>query len=234
MSLALSAVLLLVLFLPGVIARRSYLSYPFAKKYSSSTIADEVALSVIPALVLQFLMIELVARYTPYRVDLQELSAMLVGGSDATTAIAFQNLQTHLRPIALYNFVLWTAAAIIGIGLRSAVIFCNLDLHFNVLRFNNEWYYFLTGRQWNLRLNDDFDMVLVDAMISTPSGPVIYSGILDNYKLARDGNLDYLCLRDVDRTLIPGVFAPAAIPGKGLIVKYENTINLNLTFWKEP
>lgn len=234
MSLALSAVLLLGLFLPGVIARRSYLSYPFSKKYSISTITDEVALSVIPALLLQFLMVEIVAGFTCYRVDLQQLGALVTGGSDATTAIAFQNLQRYLAPIALYNIVIWLAAASIGHSLRRLVIGLRLDLRYDFLRFSNEWYYFLTGRQWNLRVNSDFDVVWIDALVNIPSGTVIYSGVFDSYKLTYDGSLDYVCLTQARRWMGTGALAPVKIAGKALVVKYENTLNLNLAFIKLP
>jgi hypothetical protein len=234
LSLALSAVLLLVLFLPGVIARRSYLSYPFSKKYSVSSMTDEVALSVIPALILQFLMLEIVESTTSYRVDFQQLSAILTGGSEVATAIAFQDLKMYVAPIAAYNIAIWSSAATIGLGLRWLVNRFELDLRFNLLRFSNEWYYFLTGRQWRLKLNLDFDVVWVEALVNTTSGMALYSGIFDSYKLAQNGSLDYICLSEARRRMSLDAGTPVMIAGKGLVMKYETILNVNLLFIKLP
>src|ERR1700722_8369029 len=116
MSLDLSAVILLTLFLPGVIMRRVYLSYPFSKKYSISSINDEVAWSLIPALILQFLMAKFVGWGFHYYVDFPVLGALIAGGgNEVATDIAFENIGAHLGSIALYNFSLWFVAAMVGL-----------------------------------------------------------------------------------------------------------------------
>ena len=233
MNLAFSAVLLFVLSLPGVIARRVYLSYPFSKKYSISSINDEVAWSLIPALVLQYLMLKMVERKFSYTVDFQVLGSLIAGGGNGvTTEIAFENIRAHLDQIALYNGSLWIVAAAVGFLARRFVILCKLDLHWEFLHFSNEWYYFLTGREWGLRLGVDFDIVSIDALVHDGSRTIIYSGAFDSYKLAPEGKLDYVCLQKAQRWMGPKASAPVAIPGKGLVIKYEDTVNLNLSFIK--
>lgn len=105
MNVALSAAVLLILSLPGIIARQVYLSFSFAKRYAVTSIADEISLSVIPALLLQFGMMGMVECLTPYRVDLVLLGDLLTGSAGATAA-AFANLEQRLIPIAIYNLIL--------------------------------------------------------------------------------------------------------------------------------
>jgi hypothetical protein len=233
MNLAFSAVLLFVLSLPGVIARRVYLSYPFAKKYSISSINDEVAWSLIPALVLQYLMLKIVGWKFSYTVDYQVLGSLIAGGGNGVaTEIAFENIRAHFDQIALYNGSLWIVAASVGFLARRFVILSKLDLRWEFLHFSNEWYYFLTGREWGLRLGVDFDIVSIDALVHDGSRTIIYSGAFDSYKLAPEGKLDYVCLQKAQRWMGPKASAPVDIPGKGLVIKYEDTVNLNLSFIK--
>lgn len=230
MNVALSAALLLILSLPGIIARRVYLSFPFAKRYAITSIADEIALSVIPALLLQFVMMEMVEYLTSYRVDLVLLGDLLTGSARATAA-AFANLEQRLVPIAVYNLVLWSLAVFSAWFLRNAVVKYRLDLRFRPLRFTNEWYYFLTGREWDHQPGD-IALVMVDAFAAVGNETFIYSGRLDSYKLGRDGNLDYICLTNTRRWASPNAFAPVAIPGEALVLRYETIANLNISFVK--
>jgi hypothetical protein len=230
LNVALSAAVLLILSLPGIIARRVYLSFPFAKRYAVTSIADEIALSVIPALLLQCGMMEAVECLTPYRVDLVLLGDLLTGSARAATA-AFANLEQWLIPIAIYNLVLWSLAVFLAWVLRSAVVKYRLDLRFRPLRFTNEWYYFLTGREWD-RSPGDIALVMVDAFAVIGNTSFIYSGRLDSYKLGRDGNLDYICLTNTRRWTGPNAFAPVVIPGEALILRYETIANLNISFVK--
>jgi hypothetical protein len=122
-----------VLSLPGVIARRVYLSYPFSKKYSISSINDEVAWSLMPALLLQYLMLTLVgSKYLMlklvgskcfYAINFQVLGTLIAGGSNgASTEIAFENIRDNFDHIALYNFSLWLIAATVGFLARRLII----------------------------------------------------------------------------------------------------------------
>lgn len=230
MNVALSASVLLILSLPGIIARRAYLSFPFAKRYAVTSIADEIALSVIPALLLQLGMMGVVECLTPYRVNLVILGNLFTGSAQATAA-AFANIERRLIPIAIYNLILWSLAVSFAWVLRSAVVKYRLDLRFRPLRFTNEWYYFLTGREWD-RSPGDIDLVMVDAFAVVGNETFIYSGRLDSYKLGRDGNLDYICLTSTRRWAGPNAFAPVAIPGEALVLRYETIANLNISFVK--
>lgn len=230
MNVVLSGAVLLILSLPGIIARRVYLSFPYAKRYAITSIADEIALSIIPALLLQFAMVEAVEYFTSYRVDLVLLGDLLTGSAQATAAV-FANFERWLVPIAFYNFMLLALAAAIAWLMRQIVIRGRLDLRFRPLRFSNEWYYFLTGRECDRQPND-IALVMVDALAVVGNETFIYSGRLDSYKLGRDGNLDYICLTNTRRWTSPHALAPVSIHGEALVLLYDTIANLNISFVK--
>ena len=232
MSLAFSAAVLFLVFVPGVILRRSYLSEPFSKAYFKSSFSDEVGFAVIPALILQVMMIFVTEASTQYRIDFRTLGVLLVGAHDESAqAAAFESLQRNFRVIAAYNIFLWAAAAVLGHLARRLVIAREWDIRYPLLRFNNEWYYFLTGREWGLKSGADFDVVWLDALVSTGSATVIYSGILRNFQMSADGSLDSICLSEAEKKVDDLLATTFAIPVKGLILQYEKILNLNVSFY---
>ena len=231
MNLAFAAVMVFLLFAPGVIFRRAYLSYPLSKRYAASSASDEVAYAAVPAVVLQFLMLETVQHMSSYRVDFVSLGDLLVGThADAAQDAAFRALSIRLTPIAAYNLVLWFIAGLSGYIARLVVFKLELDSRWQVLRFNNDWYYLLTGRQWRLRRGIDFDVIWVDVLVKGSGAPTLYSGVLDYYFLARDGGMDSLSLSYAQRWPEPFAEKAKPIPGQSLILKYSEILNLNLAF----
>jgi hypothetical protein len=235
MSLALAAVVLLAVFAPGVIFRRAYLSGPFSRKFASLSMSDEVAYSAIPAIALQLIALALVQAQDSYGVDFRILGVFILGTQEVTVqAAAFANLQQNLWPIAAYNLILWAISWLAGLGARYFVISNEWDRRVPVLRFTNEWYYLLTGRQWGLKDGRDFDVVWVDALVEVGDGSLIYSGMLNSYFLARDGGLDSICLDYAQkwRDPIAKELKPILIPGRGLLIKYSEILNLNISFYR--
>jgi hypothetical protein len=123
-------------------------------------------------------------------------------------------------------------AAVLGFMARWLVVKLDLDLRFRVLRFSNDWYYLLTGRQWFLEQGTDFDFVWLDLLVETGGSTILYSGRLHSYFLAPDGGLDSICLADAQKWMAAGALAPISIPGQGFIMKYSETVNLNIVFMK--
>ena len=243
MSLAFSAFVLFILVAPGVLLRRTYLSQPFAKRFSATSATDEIVWAIVPALLLHAFALGCI-RQLGYAVDFAALGHLLVGAKeDAALEAAFRSLDGHLRDIVVYNVLLWALAAGIGYGLRSIVISWRLDQRFQPFRFSNEWYYLLTGR--GLTNEEDFDVVWVDALIGSGEASVIYSGALVGYYLSRDGGLESLWLTRVSKWVVakaddtkPSEHPVARkqthveieIPGEVFVVKYADVKNLNITY----
>jgi hypothetical protein len=232
-SFAFAAVILFLLFAPGIVFRRAYLSYPLSRRYAASSASDEVAYAAVPAVVLQFLMVELIQHWSSYRVDFASLGVLLIGAhGEEAQAKAFRQLGDQLAPIASFNFALWGVAAVSGYCARVLVFAVGLDTRWQVFRFNNDWYYLLTGRQWRLREGRDFDVIWIDALVKSSPTPVLYSGILDYYFLSRDGGMDSVCLSHARRWVEPHPRRPVPIPGQSVVLKYLELLNLNISFYR--
>ena len=233
MNLAFSAGLLLVIFAPGAILRRSYLSGDFSRKYTTTSPSDEAAYSVLPAVLLQVAMILAVEQFSHYTVDFRALGVLLSGDTDRGASIrAFQEIHDYLVPIAMYNIILWSVSFSIGHIARLIVIACELDLKLDILKFSNDWYYLLRGREWGLREKRDFDLIWIDALVSKGPAEALYGGTLDNFNLARDGQLDLITLRDAVKWSSQSTDKPqpTRIPGRALVIKYSDILNINISF----
>jgi len=240
MSLALAAIVLLWVATPGIIARRAYLSFPFAKRYSASSVSDEVIWAVLPAVALHSIALSVVQSWDlGYRASFGDLGLLLMGPkTDLETAALFSRVGTNLWPMVVYQAAVCALGAASGWLARGTVVRAAWDRSRPNLRFSNEWFYLLTGRHWGYVQGTDFDFVWLDALVGKGADTMIYSGLFEHYVLSRDGGLEFLCLREVTRIeLKPAAAgapaaAPTLIPGEAFILKYSEVVNLNLTFYK--
>ena len=86
---------------------------------------------------------------------------------------------------------------------------------------------------------ESFDLLLLDAVVETKDGTMIYSGYLINY-ICNGEDLERIYLRDAvrkefkvldaDGNLINQTGTPITIPGETFSIDYKNIINLNLRF----
>jgi hypothetical protein len=139
-----------------------------------------------------------------------------------------------IKQFALYNLIILVVFVLFGRACRWLVIYSNLNTQANELfRLNDRWWYLFNGFESDIEY---FDLLLVDAVLDTKEGTIIYSGFLVNY-ICNGEELDRVYLRDAvrrefkvvkDGNLETG--EPASIPGKTLSIPYKNIINLNLKF----
>ena len=123
----------------------------------------------------------------------------------------------------------------------------HLDILFHSLRYNNDWYYLLTGRVmsevgWTQK-TDSVKYVFVDVLVETKEGSVLYCGLLDEFYLSKDG-VDRICLSEVyRRSFIDDIKEGERLPDKSLderyyrmpgdlfVIPYSQIRNLNLTYY---
>jgi hypothetical protein len=123
----------------------------------------------------------------------------------------------------------------------------HLDIPLHSLRYNNDWYYLLTGRMmnkagWKSKSNP-VKYVFVDVLTETKEGNVLYCGFLESYYLSKDG-LDRICLSEVYRRRFNEDLKqderPESksdderyykMPGDLFVIPYSQIRNLNLTYY---
>jgi hypothetical protein len=246
LNIAFTAVVIFLLAVPGIIFRSSYFTQPFTKKFASGSPSDQIALSIVPALLLHLGMLA-ACSLVGYHADFRILGTLLVGGDPSRVARAFRNIQANLPLIAAYNVLLWIVAGLAGWGSRVLILNRWWDLRFPTLfRLENEWFYIITGRQW--ALEEEFDFVWVDALVGAGDEEVIYSGVPVAFYLDHDGGLETLYLAQTHKTLLgrsqpdktkaerpeEPVIPPmgAEIDGKVFVIKYAQVVNLNFVLYK--
>lgn len=258
MNLAFGALLLFLLFFPGILLRIAYLNGPYSRKNIQSSLVDELILSLAPALILQFVGYVVVERFSPYHVRLEVLYQLIVGVSNPQYKPNFALIEASLGHFLSYHFLLFVVAVLVGKGARYLVKQTNLDIRFHSLRFNNDWYYLLSGRILDFPgrpgNTQAISYVFVDTLVETKEGSYLYCGILEEFFLSKDG-LDRICLSQVYRRKLsddaPGEDAPGVaisdddeaptgkpfdqryyeMPGDLFVIPYAQIRNLNLSYF---
>lgn len=203
MNIAFVTVLLFIILSPGLIFRRSYFSGVFSAKFRKYKIIDEIALSILPGIIMNFIGYYLVILFTDYKINLTYLGYLLSGvkGDELITKV-YSNMQIHLTHIVLYFLLIGILASLLGHLLRLFVRKCKLDLHYRTFRSASKWHYIFSGeypefvefKDSDLWKRKDFDLILTDVLVDIGKEKIIYSGILHDYNLTSDGEIQSLLL----------------------------------------
>lgn len=231
MNIALSAVIIFILLIPPIAFYLSYSFGRFPKAGPKFTLLDGILASAIVSLFVHTIAILLIKHEIRF-----DLLLKLIGGEikDVENKITNAEFAYVIKQFALYNLIILLLFVLLGRACRWLVIFTNLNTQAHELfRLNNRWWYLFNGFESDI---DYFDLLLVDAVVDTKEGTIIYSGLLVNY-ICNGEELDRVYLRDAvrrefkvmkDGNIDTG--EPASIPGKTFCIPYKNIINLNLKF----
>jgi hypothetical protein len=207
MNFAFPALLVFLLVLPGIVLRYSYARGPWgwASPTSMRRVSEELAYGVAFALVLHTVWLVLVRRLG-FEPDVEAMVLLLVGnfgeGSEQLDRVV-SSVAGHYHGVAGYLVSLYAGAAIAGNLGHRAVRRLKLDHLTKTFRFDNYWYYMLTGEVLDFRENAGegraVDGVYVSAVVDHASGSYLYRGIVSDFTFDRDGALDTIVLTDAHR-----------------------------------
>lgn len=160
MNFAFSALLLLLLYLPGPIFLYSY--YGRLSRYgeipvSSGSFTGRGLASLLAALIIQSASLAIVTKTSQFnqlipRPDLYSLTTLLSGqGDKGDYTHALQASVAY--PVATASYFIFTCllAAIIGMLTHYSVRRLRLDHRYRILRFSDQWYYLLSGEIFEFR-----------------------------------------------------------------------------------
>jgi hypothetical protein len=255
MNFAFPALLVFLLVLPGIILRYSYARGPWgwASPTSLRRVSEELAYGVAFALVLHAGWLVLVRRLG-FEPDVEAMVFLLAGdfgeGSRHLDRVV-DSVAGHFAGIAGYLTSLYVAAAVAGNLGHRAVRHLGLDHLTRIFRFDNYWFYMLTGEVLDFRENAEegrvVDGVYCSAVVDHASGSYLYRGIVSDFTFDREGSLDTIVLMDAHRRKLtddraeqdprPAV-GPAApderyyeIRGDFLILRSREIRTLNLDYF---
>lgn len=86
---------------------------------------------------------------------------------------------------------------------------------------------------------EELDVTYIDALVKTDEGTIIYSGLLTEYVLSKEGGIDRLYLTDVKRRYLRDDHkqTPAIdqkyyfMPGQFFVLPFHQVINLHITYY---
>lgn len=248
MNIAIGALVLLLLIFPGILFRYAYLSGPYSRKNFQSSISDEVVLSLIPAFLIQTSAYAIVEFILEINIDISLLTRLVSQVSGIAPA-EFETIEKSILLFCLYNIATCTLGFIAGKLFRNLVAKNNWDIKFHSLRFNNEWYYLLSGRildfPGNQGNSQKINLVRVDVMSESQGNTIIYSGILREFYLSKADGLDRIYLTNVYRRKLTDdspreLTAPIEkefddryykMPGDIFAIPYQQIRNINITYY---
>ena len=243
MNIAFTTLAILLLAMPGYVARSAYLTDDFTRDVLPANWTNEIALAILYSLPFHFIGVTLVTHlylngYLSANVNFDVLFRLLAGeyGKDgAEFSHLSNNMYQYIHRIAVYFICILLIAELFGILLRKIVWNYKLDVRIPTLfRYRNRWLYLLTGRD-QLHLEDPH-ITVVDALTELGSGTKLYRGLVVGFTSNENGDLEDLYLGDTFRgkfvELASGeqLFDWQDIPGDFFILKYEDIKNLNISF----
>jgi hypothetical protein len=219
MNFAFPALLVFLLVLPGIILRYSYARGPWgwASPTSMRRVSEELAYGVAFALVLHAVWLAAVRRLG-FQPDVESMFLLLVGdfGEGRYLDRVVSSVAGHYSGVAGYLVSLYAAAAVAGNVGHRAVRRLELDHLTKTFRFDNYWFYMLTGEVLDFRENAAegraVDGVYVSAVVDHASGSYLYRGIVSDFTFDRDGALDTIVLTDAHRRRLVDDLDEAAPP----------------------
>lgn len=141
-----------MILLPGFVLNRAYYSGPFSKKYLQTNIVADIGASLpLSALIHWTMMIWAIPIYCSITkqelcLDFQYIGMLLSGVSSVKEINAiFNNVSIYYDEIIKYFITSLIIGRVLGTIFRRVVRLLKLDLIFKKLRYDNEWYYLLTG-----------------------------------------------------------------------------------------
>jgi hypothetical protein len=242
MNLALPALVVFVILLPGFIARSRHKQ---AERLSLdySPFGAVVSEAVVWALALHLLWLG-AAWLVAGRVLLPGVLFQLLSADAAAQSRALQVVATQMAPIGSYLASLIAFAHLGPTALRALIVRFGLDRVGSpwrrLFRFHEApWYYLLSGADFPPGNRPDF--IAVSAIVNVADRPMLYTGILDDYFVDRDGQLDRLILQDVMRRPLDAdkrsEAAAAAgeqrfyrVDGDYFVLRYREAITLNIEY----
>ncbi|KKM70728.1 hypothetical protein LCGC14_1437780 [marine sediment metagenome] len=252
MNLAFPALLIFILIAPGIVWRAAYMRGSWSESIESSSLPAMLLWGIFAGSCFH-LFWGMISWRIGHPIDLHAVISLLTLKPDDGVARALNVTAASPLRMAAYFLSQLGAAHLFGHWASKLVRAKKWDLAYEWLRFDNEWYYLLTGRLSLLRhtwSGPDVpkipDAVYASVVIDSGGVAQLYYGCVAHFIVGKDGHLDRLLLansarrelsedRQPDREhCVGGGDDYYQIEGDYLVVPYEQIKNLNIEYvWLE-
>jgi hypothetical protein len=237
LEIAIGGLVLFVLLLPGISFNKGYFSGEFSRNYISTDFFGLLVNTIFPSLILYLLAFPIIYFSFGYFYNIQVFLGVISSNDDLVKS-SIQTLDKFKLEITSFQIIINILAYIIGKLSRDLILKYSLDTKTENFKFDNIWHYLISARFLeinNILINDspeDVDLTFVDALVSIDGNTFIYTGILLDYQLGKDGTLDLLIISKAQRKMVTGNNSGTYkdISGNYLVLKYSDLLNLNFSF----
>jgi hypothetical protein len=159
-------------------------------------------------------------------VDLNSVAYFLAGEYKEHFAEHAAAFTQHPYGVLGYFASLYMAAGLLGVGLHALIRGCDFDRRFRLFRFNNRWHYLFAG-------DLTVDAVLVTVTCHHNDHTSLYAGVLDSFEFNGEGQLERLILLQAARAqlaadpAIAPIFTPIAGDKFLIWCRDINTLNVD-------
>jgi len=238
MNLALSALIIIILLLPGSVFIKSYYT-AFKEKVADYQISfNELALKgLIFSLFIHSSAICII-KILGYEIDFSFLYNIIISKDEFRNA----DFSNNVLQFFLYNTLIIIFSFLISKLAKTIVRKNNLDLKYHSLNYTNYWFFIFSGRffieQNTDKLSENVDLIWVDVLLDND---VIYSGFLiDFYYSSKENELETLILKNAQKIICnhssDGITNksvtsdPQDIPGDFFILPMNKMVNINVYY----
>lgn len=237
MNLAVPAIFLFAVLLPGLIFRRSY-NRGFLTTPPPGLLAEEIARSPVPAGILHFLWVWM-SSGIGHPVDIKAALALVLanfGPNNSFFDAALDSVACHRLEVSIYFFSICLGALLTGYLCHWIVWKPRLDLRVPFLRSTDYWFYLFRGELLERSDSAPIAAVIVSAVVLAGSEPIIYRGVFRHYT-GRGGQLEEIWLEGAERRRFsddnptdPNSEVYYKIPGEVLILRAADIRTINLSY----
>lgn len=255
MTLALQALLVFFVALPGGICRRAFNKGDERRAPESQKrpLAEEVVGSVLLSCVLHAAWSAWTLLPFVPAIDLRAVFTMLSGNYGDNEALLEEVLTattsgSHPWWILAYTLSLCTTSLLLGSFARLLYDKYRLDLRFPQFRNRSMWHYTLRGELNDLkrkrpRTTSTKVLICASAVVDVADCSYLYVGIVSDYFLNKDGSLDRIVLFGTKRRKLSADKQPGAgshltrdadfypVDGDLFIIDYADTKTLNIDYF---
>ncbi len=202
MEFAVSALFLLVLLLPGFILQTSYTKgfWRWNSPTTTRPITEQIPTGIVTASVLHIIWASACA-WLGYPINLSALTMFLLGAyghDEEFFRTTLNSLTDHPYKVFIYFISLYMGSAFLGYLSHFLVRKWKLDRRTRILRFNNEWFYLLSGEITQFKeFPEDLgkvDGVYLTTIVHHSGKDYLYRGIVADFFFDKSGNLDRVLL----------------------------------------
>ncbi|MEM9102483.1 MAG: hypothetical protein AAGB12_09170 [Pseudomonadota bacterium] len=233
MNIAIAAIAVFFIILPGVIFTHSYRLTDGEKSYTAFSKISIMA--IITSALFHLFMVALLELFNQ-PINYQALFDFLDGKTLTKESVDVFNHNRWL--IAGYFITLYIKASLLGRLANTIVIRYGFDIKYPFLCLGSHWYTAFRARIKAARpyliKNPDSVLVIMDALVTVSGEVWIYTGVVDRFIEKGNGELDVIILTQAVRqrfdTQKDTFGARYEIPSTYLYLKYNEINNYNLIY----